>query len=127
MRGPVHETKLIKAEVMTTLRARFPKKGRADRSEADRGGMEVEMDAEDGLLACHFGVDVYRLDSRMLPTHLIYSADPEHLNLAHVAFGGQVLRTLHMVQAMTGEILVGRLQMAGKKLYAHPNLRTEAR
>ena len=79
----------------------------------------IEMDAEDGLLVCHLGVGVYRFDSRMLPTHLVYSDDPRHLNLANIAFGGEDRRTLHIVQALTGEILTARLPVAGKKLYAH--------
>ena len=79
----------------------------------------IEMDAEDGLLVCHLGVGVYRFDNRMLPTHLIYSDDPRHLNLANIAFGGEDRRTLHIVQALTGEILTTRLPVAGKTLYGH--------
>jgi gluconolactonase len=79
----------------------------------------IEMDAEDGLIVCHLGVGVYRFDSRMLPTHLVYSSDPKHLNLANVAFGGEDRRTLHIVQALTGEILVARMPVSGKKPYAH--------
>ena len=79
----------------------------------------IEMDAEDGLLVCHLGVGVYRFDARMLPTHLVYSDNPKHLNLANIAFGGAERRTLHIVQALTGEILTARLPIAGKKLYAH--------
>lgn len=79
----------------------------------------IEMDAEDGLLVCHLGVGVYRFDNRMLPTHLVYSPDPRHLNLANIAFGGDDRRTLYIVQALTGEILVARMPVAGKKLYAH--------
>lgn len=79
----------------------------------------IEMDSEDGLLVCHLGVGVYRFDERMLPTHLVYSDDPRHLNLANIAFGGSDRRTLHIVQALTGEILTAQLPVAGKKLYAH--------
>ncbi|MGZ8265841.1 MAG: SMP-30/gluconolactonase/LRE family protein [Burkholderiales bacterium] len=79
----------------------------------------IEMDSDNGLLVCHLGVGVYRFDHRMLPTHLVYSTDPAHLNLANVAFGGEDRRTLHIVQALTGEILVARMPVAGKKLYAH--------
>ena len=79
----------------------------------------IEMDAEDGLLVCHLGVGVYRFDNRMLPTHLIYSDDPRHVNLANIAFGGEDRRTLHIVQALTGEILTARLPVAGKTLYGH--------
>lgn len=78
----------------------------------------IEMDAEDGLLVCHLGVGVYRFDARMLPTHLVYSEDARHLNLANLAFGGPERRTLHIVQALTGEILTAELPVAGKKLYA---------
>jgi gluconolactonase len=79
----------------------------------------IEMDAEDGLLVCHLGVGVYRFDARMLPTHLVYSDNPKHLNLANIAFGGAERRTLHIVQALTGEILTAPMPVAGKKLYAH--------
>jgi gluconolactonase len=79
----------------------------------------IEMDSEDGLLVCHLGVGVYRFDQRMLPTHLIYSDNPKHLNLANIAFGGEDRRTLYIVQALTGEILTARLPVAGKKLFAH--------
>jgi gluconolactonase len=79
----------------------------------------IEMDLEDGLLVCHLGVGVYRFDNRMLPTHLVYSNDARHLNLANIAFGGENRRTLHIVQALTGEILVARMPVAGKLLYAH--------
>jgi gluconolactonase len=79
----------------------------------------IEMDAEDGLVVCHIGVGVYRFDRRMLPTHLIYSDNPQHVNLANVAFGGDDRRTLYIVQAMTGEILTARLPVPGKRLYAH--------
>jgi gluconolactonase len=79
----------------------------------------VEMDAEDGLLVCHLGVGVYRFDNRMLPTHLVYSDDPRHLNLANIAFGVEDRRTLHIVQALTGEILTARLPVPGKVLYGH--------
>ncbi len=79
----------------------------------------IEMDCEDGLIVCHLGVGVYRFDHRMLPTHLVYSDDPKHLNLANVAFGGDDRRTLHIVQALTGEILTARMPVAGKRLYAH--------
>lgn len=79
----------------------------------------IETDDEDGLLVCHLGVGVYRFDARMLPTHLVYSDDPRHLNLANIAFGGPDRRTLHVVQALTGEILTAHMPVAGKKLYAH--------
>ena len=79
----------------------------------------IEMDSEDGLLVCHLGVGVYRFDQRMLPTHLVYSDNPKHLNLANIAFGGEDRRTLYIVQALTGEILTARLPVAGKKLFAH--------
>ena len=79
----------------------------------------IEMDEEDGLLVCHLGVGVYRFDARMLPTHLVYSDDAKHLNLANIAFGGEDRRTLYIVQALTGEILEARLPVAGKRLYAH--------
>ena len=59
----------------------------------------IEMDEEDGLVVCHLGAGVYHFDSRRLPTHLVYSDNPKHLNLANIAFGGTDRRTLHIVQA----------------------------
>ena len=123
MHNPFQQVEHIKAEVLTALPARFRRKGRNEWTEANRGGIAgpdgIEMDAEDGLIVCHLGVGVYRFDNRMLPTHLVYSSNPQHFNLANVAFGGDDGRTLYIVQALTGEILVARMPVPGKKLYAH--------
>jgi gluconolactonase len=130
MHHPFQQTELIKAEVLTALPGRFRKKGRNAWTAANRDGsrsnvfskalrpIATEMDTEDGLRVCHSGVGVYRFDNRMLPTDLIYSDNSEHLNLANIAFADADRRTLHIMQAMTGEILLVRLPVPGKKLYA---------
>ncbi len=79
----------------------------------------IEMDAENGLLVCHLGVGIWRFDSNMLPTHLIHSDDHKHHHLANVAYGGPDLKTLYITESLSGDILVARLPVAGKKLFAH--------
>jgi len=79
----------------------------------------IEMDEENGIIVCHLGIGVWRFNSNMLPTHLIYSENPVHQNLANVAFGGADRKTLFIVQALTGEILTVGLPVAGKLLFAH--------
>lgn len=79
----------------------------------------IEMDAENGLLVCHLGVGVWRFDSNMLPTHLVYSKNPHHHHLANIAFGGSDMRTLYITESLSGDILMAELPVAGKKLFAH--------
>ncbi len=79
----------------------------------------IEMDEQNGLVLCHLGVGVWRFSASMLPTHLVYSDDPAHQNLANVAFGGPDRKTLYITQALTGEIMTARLPVAGKRLFAH--------
>lgn len=77
----------------------------------------IEMDAENGLLVCHLGVGVWRFDANMLPTHLVHSEDPRHHHLDNCAFGGPDLKTLYLTEALSGDILVARMPVAGKRLY----------
>lgn len=77
----------------------------------------IEMDAENGLLVCQLGVGVWRFDANMLPTHLVYSANPHHHHLANVAFGGPDRRTLYITESLSGDILTAKLPVAGKLMY----------
>jgi gluconolactonase len=79
----------------------------------------IEMDAANGLAVCQLGVGVWRFDANMLPTHLIHSDDPKHNHIANLAYGGPDLRTLYMTDSMSGDILVAKMPVAGKTLYAH--------
>lgn len=76
----------------------------------------IEMDAENGLLVCQLGVGVWRFDSNMLPTHLIYSKDKKHHHLANICFGGDG-KDLYITESMSGDILKARLPVAGKKMF----------
>jgi gluconolactonase len=77
----------------------------------------IEMDAENGLLVCHLGVGVWRFDANMLPTHLVYSDGPHHHHLDNCAFGGADLKTLYITEALSGDILVARMPVPGKKMF----------
>lgn len=77
----------------------------------------IEMDVEDGLLVCQLGIGVWRFDANMLPTHLVYSNDPEHHHLANIAFGGKDNRTLFITGSLSGDILTARLPVAGKRMF----------
>jgi len=79
----------------------------------------IEMDSENGLLVCQLGVGIWRFDSNMLPTHLIHSPDHKHHHLANIAAGGPDLKTLYITESLSGDILVAKLPVAGKKLFAH--------
>ena len=79
----------------------------------------IEMDEENGIIVCHLGVGVWRFNSNMLPTHIVYSDDPLHQNLANVTFGGADRKALYIVQALTGEVLVAEMPVAGKLMFAH--------
>jgi len=79
----------------------------------------IEMDAENGLLVCQLGVGVWRFDSNMLPTHLVHSEDHKHHHLANIAFGGPDMKTLYITESLSGDILVARMPVAGKQLFAH--------
>lgn len=77
----------------------------------------IEMDSENGLAVCHLGVGVWRFDSNMLPTHLIYSDGPHHHHLDNCAFGGPDRKTLYITEALSGDILTARMPAAGKQLF----------
>ena len=79
----------------------------------------IEIDSENGLLVCHLGVGIWRFDSNMLPTHLVHSVDPQHHHLANIAFGGKDRKTLYITESLSGDILMAKMPVAGKKLYAH--------
>ena len=77
----------------------------------------IEMDAENGLLVCHLGVGVWRFDANMLPTHLVHSDGPHHHHLDNCAFGGPDMKSLYITEALSGDVLVAPMPVAGKKLY----------
>ena len=76
----------------------------------------IEMDSENGLLVCHLGVGIWRFDSNMLPTHLVYSENPHHHHLANLCFGGDG-KDLYITESMSGDILKARMPVAGKKMF----------
>ena len=77
----------------------------------------IEMDAENGLLVCHLGVGIWRFDANMLPTHLVYADGPHHHHLDNCAFGGPDLKSLYITEALSGDILMAKMPVAGKKLF----------
>ena len=77
----------------------------------------IEMDAENGLLVCHLGVGVWRFDANMLPTHLVHSDGPHHHHLDNCAFGGPDLKALYITEALSGDVLMAKMPVAGKKMY----------
>jgi gluconolactonase len=77
----------------------------------------IEMDAENGLLVCHLGVGIWRFDANMLPTHLVYADGPHHHHLDNVAFGGPDLKTIYITEALSGDVLMAKMPVAGKRLY----------
>ena len=77
----------------------------------------IEMDAENGLVVCHLGVGVWRFNANMLPTHLIYSDGAHHHHLDNCAFGGPDLRTLYITEALSGDVLMAKMPVAGKRMY----------
>ena len=77
----------------------------------------IEMDAENGLVVCHLGVGVWRFDANMLPTHLVYSNGAHHHHLDNCAFGGPDLKTLYITEALSGDVLMAKMPVAGKRLY----------
>ena len=78
----------------------------------------IEMDAENGLVVCHLNVGVWRFDAHMLPTHLVYTADrKKHDHMANIAFGGPDYKTLYITESLSGDVLMARMPVAGKKLF----------
>jgi gluconolactonase len=77
----------------------------------------IEMDAENGLLVCHLGVGVWRFDANMLPTHLVHSEGAHHHHLDNCAFGGPDLKTIYITEALSGDVLMAKMPVAGKRLF----------
>jgi gluconolactonase len=78
----------------------------------------IEMAADNGLYVCHLNVGVWLFDAHMLPTHLIHSADrTRHDHITNVALGGADLKTAYMTDAMSGDVLMAKVPVAGKKLF----------
>lgn len=77
----------------------------------------IEMDAENGLVVCHINVGVWRFDAHMLPTHLVYSGDRKHDHMTNIAFSGPDYKTIYITEAMSGDVLVAKMPVAGKKIF----------
>ena len=78
----------------------------------------IEMAADNGLYVCHINVGVWLFDPHMLPTHIIHSEDKHrHDHITNVAFGGPDLKTAYMTEAMSGDILMAKVPVAGKKIF----------
>jgi gluconolactonase len=78
----------------------------------------IEMAADNGLYVCHINMGMWLFDAHMLPTHLIYSEDKHrHDHITNVAFGGSDFKTAYMTEAMSGDILMAKVPVPGKKLF----------
>ena len=77
----------------------------------------IEMDSENGLVVCHLGVGVWRFDANMLPTHLVHSDGKHHHHLDNCAFGGPDRKTLYITEALSGDVLMAKMPVAGKLMY----------
>jgi gluconolactonase len=77
----------------------------------------IEMDADNGLLVCHIGTGVWRYDANMLPTHLVYSENPQHQHLTNLAFGGPDYRTIFITEALSGDVLTAQVPVPGKTIF----------
>jgi sugar lactone lactonase YvrE len=78
----------------------------------------IEMAADNGLYVCHLNVGMWLFDAHMLPTHLIHSDDRvRHDHITNVALGGAGFKTAYMTDAMSGDVLMARVPVAGKKLF----------
>ena len=77
----------------------------------------IEMDAENGIVVCHLAVGVWRFDANMLPTHLVHSDHPNHHHLANIAFGGADYKTLYITDSLSGDVLIAKMPVAGKKIF----------
>ena len=75
------------------------------------------MDGENGLFVCQLGVGVWRFDANMLPTHLVHSTNHAHHHLANICFGGPDLKTLYITESLSGDILMAKLPVAGKRIW----------
>ena len=53
----------------------------------------------------------------MLPTHLVYAEGHHHHHLDNCAFGGPDNRTIYITEALSGDILMAKMPVAGKKMY----------
>ena len=56
-------------------------------------------------------------DANMLPTPLVHSDGPHHHHLDNCAFGGPDMKSLYITEALSGDVLVAQMPVAGKKLY----------
>lgn len=77
----------------------------------------IEMDAENGLVVCHINVGTWRFDAHMLPTHLVYAADRKHDHMTNIAFGGPDYKTIYITEALSGDVLLAKMPVGGKKIF----------
>ena len=73
--------------------------------------------SDTGLLHPAEGRHFRRNDANMLPTHLVHSDGPHHHHLDNCAFGGPDMKSLYITEALSGDVLVAQMPVAGKKLY----------
>lgn len=74
-------------------------------------------DSEGGLAVAHPGTTAWRIDRFGFRTH--YVAYNEELFITNLAYGGQDLRDLYLVDSKRGEILRAPMPIAGRPLYSH--------
>ena len=77
----------------------------------------IEMDSENGLVVCHINMGIWRFDAHMLPTHLVYSEDKKHDHMTNIAFGGPDCKTIYITEALSGDVLMAKMPVPGKKLF----------
>lgn len=77
----------------------------------------IEMDSENGLLVCQLGVGIWRFDANMLPTHLVHADGPHHHHLDNCAFGGPDRKTIYITEALSGDVLMAQMPVAGKLMF----------
>jgi gluconolactonase len=75
------------------------------------------VDREDGLIACHLEIGIWRFDGHGLPTHPIEACVGDHMT--NVVYGGLHNRTLFITETDTGSILACELPVPGKATFSH--------
>lgn len=81
----------------------------------------MALDEEDGLAIAHPGTTVWRYDAMGRPTHRIEmpAGMAQPVLCTNVAYGGDDLRTLYMVESSQGLVLRARMEVAGHAMYSH--------
>jgi gluconolactonase len=47
----------------------------------------------------------------------VHSQDKKHDHMTNIAFGGPDYKTIYITEALSGDVLMARLPIAGKKLF----------